>query len=184
MAGAVISMPLPSPVPLSFFLLVTGVVFGLAGLVWLLPYSVPTPDTWVTVLLLLSITLGTTGIGGVTLEPGLEYKYAGYSTGDCSDETYVYEYTELSPEKQEVFDSTIEDSPYITRTYRGFVVETDAGQRNCIKKGSQYYRLTVQKIGPYGLGHAILYMGMIVAAAILSFIILPVGLILTRLKMQ
>lgn len=177
-------MPLPSPLPLSFLLLVGGVVFGLAGLVWRLPYSLPTPGTWVTALLLISITLGATGIGGVTLEPGKGYKYVANTTGDCSDETYVYEYSELSPQKQEVFDSTIEDSPYTTRSYRGFVVETDAGQQNCVTKGSQHYRLTVQRIGPYDLGHAILYMGMIALAGILSLIILPVGLILTGVKSE
>lgn len=98
-------MPLPSPVPLSFFLVAASVVFGLAGLVWLLPYSVPIPDTWVTVLLLLSITLGATGIGGVTLEPGKEYKYVANTAGDCSSIAnesgeWVHECNELSPQEQ------------------------------------------------------------------------------------
>ena len=170
-------MALPSPIPLSFLLLVGSVVFGLAGLVWILPYSIPTPDAWTTVLLLLTITLGVTGVVGLIVDPGEQYKYVANTTGDCSSvanesEAWVHEYDELSPREREVFDSTLENSPYTTGSNPGFVVETDAGQENCIQKGSKSYRLTVQKFRPVSYGEVILYFGMALAAAILSLFLM------------
>lgn len=165
-------MALPSPIPLSFLLLVGSVVFGLAGLVWLLPYSIPAPDTWTIVLLLLTVTLGVTGVVGLAVQPGPEYTYVANPTDDCSDAPYAYEYDELSQQEQEVFDSTLENSPYTTGSNPGFVVETDAGQENCIDKGPNSYRLTVQKYEPDNSRDVALYFGMALAAAVLSLIIL------------
>lgn len=164
---------LPSPIPLSLLLLVASVVFGLAGLVWILPYSIPTPDAWTTVLLLLTVTLGVTGAVGLVVDPGPQYKYVATTTGDCSSianhsEEWVHEYDNLSPHGQEVFDATLENSPYTTGSNPGFVVETDAGQENCIQKGSKSYRLTVQKFRPVSPGEVILYFVMAIAAAVLS----------------
>jgi hypothetical protein len=132
-----------------------------------------------TVLVLFTVTLGATGIAGYYLQPGLEYQYAASSTDDCSGEdgAYVYDYDELSPQDKAVVDSTIEQTgPYTTRSSTELLPEEsfDAGQMNCVKKGPQYYQVTVNKIGPYHSGeHGILYFGMmIVTAPLLIFLVL------------
>lgn len=111
------------------------------------------------------MAIGTWGALGLQSVPDQKYGYDTYpSYNDCEtiDDDNMYEYNELSSEAQEAFDSTLSerqeesasaaeaDRPvYITDSNHEFnLKDVGAGGQNCVRKDSQPYVLTVQKVGP------------------------------------
>lgn len=98
--------------------------------------------------MIISLTICALGVVGLLSLADQKYRYETGPTNDCEITTDEYEYTELSSEAQEAFDSALEaDSAlYITHSSHGFELETGGGMKNCVRKGSQSYVLTVEKI--------------------------------------
>lgn len=111
------------------------------------------PTSTLLPIIVLSLTIGILGVVGLLSLPDQKY---GYETGppltDCgATDGDVYEYNELSSEAQEAFDSALEaDRPvYLTDSNHGFDLEGEGGVRNCVRKDSQFYVLSVETVsGP------------------------------------
>ncbi|WP_436903095.1 hypothetical protein [Halovenus halobia] len=116
-------------------------------------------------IIVISLVIATWGALGLQSVPDQKYGYdthPAYNDCETIDDDNVYEYNELSSEAQEAFDSTVSEAQeesasaaeadrpvYITDSYHEFNFEAvDSEGQNCVRKDSQPYVLTVQKVGP------------------------------------
>jgi len=153
----------PSPVEVS--LTVGSVVFLVGGAIALYRSSVTRYHIPLVVLVLLTVTSGLTGVVGAFLThwdaAKIDYS-AGPTLQGCEsegDDTPVLEYSELSPEAQDVFHSTLQaDGEYTTRTHPDeFRLEQDAGARNYIRYNSECYQLTADPRGNFSTGFLVAF---------------------------
>lgn len=154
------------PSPVELFVVVGGVVFSLGGLIAYYRSSVTMDITLV--LVLLAVTCSLTGVIGVSATHGDAQKYDYTVTEtpmqNCDSEELspfneYSAYSELSPEAQEIFRSTLQtDGDYTTTTHPDDLrLERDTRTVNYIQYESACYALSVQSRGSFGTGFIILY---------------------------
>lgn len=169
------------PSPVTVFLGVGIIVFLVGGVVAHYRLSVTRYHIPILVFSFLTVTSGLFGFVGAALISSDAEKNdytAGPSNQGCTQsnednstnsqydddrfgDTPVLEYSELSPEAQEVFRSALQaDGEYTTKTDPGeFQYRTDASNgENYIKYDSDCYKLTAEQRGGFGTGFLIMYL--------------------------
>ena len=161
------------PSPVELFLGVGGVVFFVGGVIAYYRSSVTMNTTLV--LVLLAVTCSLTGVVGVsaTYTDAQKYDYTVEETSsqNCNSENVTTfneysDYSNLSPEAQEIFHSTLQtDGEYTTTTHPDDLrLQSDTTSLNFIQYESTCYALSALSRGGLGTGFMIIFY--VIAAAV------------------